>query len=586
MGRHMDLNPFDIGVFLAFIGVVVAFSMFKSRREKTSEDYFLAGRGLTWPLIGLSIVAANISTEQFVGMAGQGAGDVGLAVSNWQLFGSIGIVVIAFTLLPRFLKAGIYTMPEYLEYRYNSVARALMALTTVVIYVAVLLTAVLYSGGLTLQKIFDVSLTRGIWLIGSIAALYTVWGGLKAVAWADLFQGGALLAGGVVIFFLGLHACGGWEQFSAANVDKLHMVLPASHEGLPWTGVLSGMWIVLVYYCGLNQFIVQRNLAAKTLRDGQLGVIFAGALWLLIPFAIVLPGIMANQLYQPDLRAVADEDNQPKLARFEELKASPGKEQLVVFKPDAEWEERHPALAAEVAQYNEAVEQIAKQAGQMPTEELLAGRNPDAAFPTLIKKLVPPGLRGFMFAAIAGAVISSLASMLNSASTIFTMDVYNRLLNRSASQKQLLFLGRAVTMLFVVAGCLLAPMLADPKFGGVFQYIQQFQGYIWPGVVAAFLFGMVIPKAPGAAGVAALISGPIIYGLFQTFSTTLHFLIQVALTFAIVVAIMSLITFLWPLRNPKVLPVREGVDTRTAPEVKIAGVAVVLAVAVFYIIFW
>jgi SSS family solute:Na+ symporter len=143
----MELNLFDIGVFLAFIGFVVIFSMFKSRKEKTSEDYFLAGRGLKWWLIGISIVAANISTEQFVGMAGQGAGSVGLAVSNWQLFGSIGIVIIAFTLLPRFLRAGIYTMPEYLEYRYNSTARAIMALTTVVIYVAVLLTAVLYSGG-------------------------------------------------------------------------------------------------------------------------------------------------------------------------------------------------------------------------------------------------------------------------------------------------------------------------------------------------------------------------------------------------------------------------------------------------------
>ncbi|UCD48890.1 MAG: solute:sodium symporter family transporter [Phycisphaerales bacterium] len=510
----MDLNVFDIGVFLVFIGGVVVFSMFKSRREKTSEDYFLAGRGLTWPLIGLSIIAANISTEQFVGMAGQGAGSVGLAVSNWQLFGSIGIVIIAFTLLPRFLKAGIYTMPEYLEYRYNSTARALMALTTVVIYVAVLLTAVLYSGGLTLHKIFDMSLTKGVWLIGSIAAIYTVWGGLKAVAWADLFQGGALLAGGLVTFFLGLKACGGWQQFSTTNADKLHMILPAGHEGLPWPGVMSGMPIVIIYYCGLNQFIVQRNLAARTLRDGQLGVIFAGALWLLIPFAIVLPGIMSHQLYGS---------------------------------------------------------QMAK---------------PDEAFPTLIRNLIPTGLRGFMFAAIAGAVISSLASMLNSASTIFTMDVYNRMLNRNASQRQLLLLGRAATLVFVVAGCLLAPRLADPKFGGVFQYIQQFQGYIWPGVVAAFLFGMMVPTAPAATGVAALVSGPILYGLFQWRCERLHFLIQVALTFAIVLAIMALITFVKPLEEPRVLPVREGVDTKTTPEVKIVGALVLAAVAAFYVIFW
>jgi len=510
----MDLNVFDIGVFLAFIGAVVAFSMFKSRREKTSEDYFLAGRGLTWPLIGLSIVAANISTEQFVGMAGQGAGSVGLAVSNWQLFGSIGIVVIAFTLLPRFLRAGIYTMPEYLEYRYNSAARALMALTTVVIYVVVLLTAVLYSGGLTLNKIFDMNLTQGVWLIGIIAALYTTWGGLKAVAWADLFQGGALILGGVATFFLGLHACGGWEAFSTANADKLHMVLPADHEGLPWTGVLSGMGIVIIYYCGLNQFIVQRNLAARTLRDGQLGVIFAGALWLLIPFAIVMPGIMSYQLYGSEMKS------------------------------------------------------------------------PDEAFPMLIRNLVPPGLRGFMFAAIAGAVISSLASMLNSASTIFTMDVYQRMLHRNASQKRLLFLGRVATGAFVVAGCFLAPRLADPKFGGVFQYIQQFQGYIWPGVVAAFLFGMVVPKAPGMAGVAALVCGPIIYGLFQRFSQELHFLIQVALAFVLVVAIMGLITFFKPLAQPKVLPVREGVEIKTATDVKVVGALVLAAVVVFYIIFW
>jgi len=510
----MDLNFFDIGVFLAFIGVVVGFSMFKSRKEKTSEDYFLASRGLKWWLIGISIVAANISTEQFVGMAGQGAGSIGLAVSNWQLFGSVGIVIIAFTLLPRFLRAGIYTMPEYLEYRYNSAARAIMALTTVVIYVAVLLTAVLYSGGLTLRTIFGISMRQGVWLIGLIAAVYTVWGGLKAVAWADLFQGLALLAGGITIFFLGLHACGGWEQFSTTNTDKLHMVLAPDHEGLPWTGVFGGMWIVLVYYCGLNQFIVQRNLAARTLRDGQLGVIFAGALWLLVPFAIVMPGIMSYQLYGSEM-ATSDE-----------------------------------------------------------------------AFPMLIRNLVPAGLRGFMFAAIAGAVISSLASMLNSASTIFTMDVYNRMFDRAASQRRLLFLGRIMTMVFVVAGCLLAPMLDDPKFGGVFQYIQEFQGYIWPGVVAAFLFGMMVTKAPGLAGVAALISGPVIYGLFQKFAPELHFLISVAITFQLVLMIMGLITFIKPLKKPRELPVREDMDTKTAAEVKLAGGLVIAAVAVFYIIFW
>ena len=580
----MDLNFFDIGVFLAFIGIVVGFSMFKSRKEKTSEDYFLASRGLKWWLIGISIVAANISTEQFVGMAGQGAGNVGLAVSNWQLFGSIGIVIIAFTLLPRFLRAGIYTMPEYLEYRYNSTARAIMALTTVAIYIAVLLTAVLYSGGLTLRTIFGFSMRQGVWLIGLIAAAYTVWGGLKAVAWADLFQGLALLAGGIIIFFLGLHACGGWEQFSTTNTDKLHMVLPPDHEGLPWTGVFSGMWIVMVYYCGLNQFIVQRNLAAKSLRDGQLGVIFAGALWLLVPFAIVMPGLMAFGLYKTDMAAEADKRNAEVLTYYERTKGDG--EEFVLYELDDSWEQRFPEKAKELESYNTMVVQTLENLHQKTKVKNLIGYSYDSAFPMLIRNLVPAGLRGFMFAAIAGAVISSLASMLNSASTIFTMDIYNRMFERNASQKRLLFLGRIMTMVFVVAGCLLAPRLDDPKFGGVFQYIQQFQGYIWPGVVAAFLFGMMVTKAPGAAGVAALIGGPVIYGLFQRFAPGLHFLIQVAITFQLVLMIMGLITFIKPLDKPRDLPVREGIETKTAPEVKLAGALVIAAVAVFYVIFW
>jgi SSS family solute:Na+ symporter len=510
----MQFHILDTVVLVAFFALVLGTSMIKSRREKTSEDYFLAGRGLKWYLIGFSIVAANISTEQFVGMAGQGAGGIGLAVSSWQLVGSVGIVIIAFTLLPRFLKAGIYTIPEYLEYRYNSLARTIMAIITVIMYIAVLLAGVLYSGGLTLKTVFGIPLVKGIWMIGLITATYTVWGGLKAVAWADLFQGGGLLLGGIMIFFLGLHACGGWESFSRANADKLHMVLPSTHPGLPWTGVSSGMWIVLVYYCGLNQFIVQRNLAAKTLRDGQLGVIFAGALWLLVPFAIVMPGIMSYQLYH----------------------------------------------------------------GQMKT--------PDEAFPLLIRNLVPMGLRGFMFAAIAGAVISSLASMLNSASTICTLDIYQRLINPRASQKGLIMMGRVLTMAFVVVGCFLAPMLSNPDFGGVFQYIQQFQGYIWPGVVAAFLFGMMVPTAPGAAGVAALIAGPILYGVFQFFAPELHFLIQVAVVFQLVIMIMILITFFRPLETPRTLPVRKDIIIQTGIEAKIWGGLVIAGVIGFYIVFW
>jgi len=512
----MSLSLPDWILFFFFFAAVISFSLWKSRGSSgAEEDYFLAGRGLPWWLIGISIVAANISTEQFVGMAGQGATSVGLAVSWWQLIGSVGIVLIAFTLLPRFLKAGIYTMPEYLEYRYNVVARSIFALLTVVIYVLVLLTAVLFSGALTLQTIFGIQLAQAAWIIGGAAAIYTAWGGLKAVAWADLIQGLALLAGGLAVFFLGLQACGGWSHFAAVNADRLHMVLPANDPSLPWTGVTGGMWIVLIYYCGLNQFIVQRNLAAKTLRDGQLGMIFAGALWLLVPFAIVMPGIMAFQLYPAELSAT-----------------------------------------------------------------------PDKAYPTLIANLLPAGMRGFLLAALAGAITSSLASMLNSASTIFTLDIVQRLIKKNAQQRSLVWFGRLMVLIFIVIGCLLAPMLADPRFGGVFQYIQQFQGYIWPGVVAAFLFGMIVPKAPPAAGVTALVAGPVAYGLLQRFAVDTHFLLQVLIAFIIVCVLMAVITAVRPMSQPKVLPVRADLDITTDPRIKALGGLVIAAVAVFIVIFW
>ena len=516
----MNITPLDLVLFVAFYALVIGVSLWKSRRKSGSEDYFLAGRGLPWPLIGISIVAANISTEQFVGMAGQGAGGPGLAVSAWQLIGAAGIVIIAFTLLPKFLRAGIYTMPEYLEYRYNPSARAIMAVLTFVIYVVVMLAAVLYSGGLTLNTIFGVPLVPAIWAIAIIATLYTAWGGLTAIAWADLFQGLALLLGGLLTFILGLRACGGWEHFSTVNAAKLHMFLPASNPDLPWTGVASGMWIVIIYYCGLNQFIVQRNLAARSMRDGQLGVIFAGGLWLLIPFVIVMPGIMAWQLYG---------------AQF--------------------------------------------------------GDHTDRAYPTLIRELIPGGLRGFIFAAIAGAVISTLGSLLNSASAIFTMDVYKRILAPDASERSIVRVARGSTLVAIVIGCLVAPMLADPKFGGVFQFIQQFQGYIWPGVVAAFVMSLVLPRAPGAAGVFALIAGPVIYGVFQfteksvahPWGHSLHFLIQVFFAFVIVAAAMVVITLVKPLAEPRRLPERAEMMVETSLAAKVAGAAVLVGVAA---IFW
>lgn len=510
----MELGITDISVFLMFFVIVIGTSMYKSRKEKTGEDYFLASRGLVWQLIGISLIAANISSEQFVGMSGQSAGNVGLAIASYEWMAAITLVIVAFFFLPKFLSSGIYTIPEFLEYRYNSTARTLMAFYTMVIYVGVTISAVIYSGGITIYTIFNVDMVTAVWAVGIIAALYTTWGGLKAVAWADLFQGSALILGGAIVLVFGLIAVGGLDSFFQHNEERLHMILPSDHPVLPWTALVIGLWIPNFYYWGLNQYITQRTLAAKSLGEGQRGVIFAAALKLIIPFVIVFPGIMAAQLYGNSMD------------------------------------------------------------------------NTDAAYPLLIKNLIPAGFRGFMLAAIAGAVISSLASMLNSASTIFTLDLYKKYFKKDASQKNLIFTGRLMTILFVLIGCIIAPYLGDPSFQGIFTYIQEFQGYISPGILAAFVFGFIAKKAPPSAGVVALVACVPVYGFLQWQFNEIAFLNRMAITFGIILILMTIITVVKPLKEPVKLPKRENFDMSPTPKLIGWGSLVIVATLALYIIFW
>jgi SSS family solute:Na+ symporter len=536
---NLILRWYDALIFIAFFGIVVIFSVYKGRKEKTGEDYFLAGRGLIWPLIGLSMIAANISTEQFVGMSGQGAGSAGMAIASYEWMAAITMVIVALFFLPHFLKAGIYTFPEFLEYRYSPVARNLMAFYTVLIYVFVLVASVLYSGGLTIKTLFagttpfgiEVTLTNSVWLVGIIAAVYTVWGGLKGIAWADLFFGSSLILGGIITLVIGLGEAGGVSNFLASNEDKLHMVLPADHPVLPWTALVFGLWLPNFYYWSVNQFITQRTLAAKSLKEGQLGVIFASFLKLLTPFIIVIPGIIAWQLFRNEMTT-----------------------------PDA---------------------------------------TTDAALPLIVRNLIPGGLRGFIFAAIGGAVMSSLASMLNSASTIFTMDVFKRFIHKNPSQKSIVTTGRISTLLFLLIGCFIAPRLDSPALKGIFTYIQEFQGFISPGILAAFAFGLIVKRAPKQAGVVALVLNPIIYGLLLIFCGTLPyfeeigltlvkiaFLNRMAITFIIIILVMVIITLIKPLEKPVVMPERKDFDMKTSKLVKPLGVLVIAVVVILYIIFW
>jgi len=504
----------DFALFIGFFVVVVGVSMYKSRKEETGEDFFLAGRGLFWPFIGLSLIAANISTEHFVGMSGEVTSRIGLAVASYEWVAAITLVFVALFLLPKFLRSGIYTIPEFLEYRYNATARAIMAFYTVVILVGVCISAVVYTGALILNIITGMNLTLAVWVLGAIAALYATWGGLKAVAWADLFQGTALIIGGAITLVLGFKAVGGVASFFESNADRLHTILDRHDKDIPWTALLLGIWIPNFYYWGLNQFIVQRALAAKTLRQGQLGVILAAFIKLLIPFIIIFPGIMAIQLYG---------------------------------------------------------------------EQLQKG---DAAYPLLIKNLVNPGLRGFILAAITGAVISSLASMLNSGSTIFTIDLYKRHWKKDASAHSLVKVGRIATLIFVLIVCLIAPQLANPKFKGIFTYIQEFQGYISPGILATFIFGLIVKRAPSAAGVTGLIITVPIYGFLQWRFGEIAFLNRMAITFGVVLLVMLIITLVRPLSEPKVMPTREDFDMRPAPSIVWLGGLVIVVTIALYIIFW
>jgi SSS family solute:Na+ symporter len=635
----------DVVVFFAFLISVISIGIVMSRGEEDSEDYFLAGRGLTWWLIGFSLIAANISTEQFIGMSGQAADYVGLAIASYEWMAAITLVVVAFFFLPKFLRAGIYTIPEFLEYRFNHAARTTMSLFMMIVYVCVTITAVIYSGALTADVLFgdreylgffEINVTTASWIIGVLAAVYVVAGGLKACAWADLIQGSALMIGGVLVTWVAFRALGNADpqsigldasladagsiaKFHALNHEKLHMVLPSSDLILPWTALVVGLWIPNFYYWGLNQYITQRTLGANSLADGQKGVVFAAGLKLIIPFIIVIPGIIAFNLYKDDMREEAAlNTNAQALTEWALVQDQP-RSAKVAFAFDEEFAKVYPDVAQEMANFNqtvlgaqappfessddpsqelenrnsaiieaiEAANENGEEGSQIKIQKQLIGYKFDSAFALLIKKLIPPGLRGFMLAAILGAVMSSLASMLNAASTIFTMDLYRQYLNRNASQANLVAMGRLCVVVFACIGCYIAPMLDDPKWEGIFTYIQEFQGFISPGVLAVFIFGLFIHRAPRACGWVGLLISPVVYGLLKWVwpefdLPEIAFLDRMAITFAAALVVLGLMTVVSPLAQPVTLPEQEKIALQSSGGAKLCGIVVVIATLALY----
>ena len=674
----------DIAVFCIFVIAVVTVGITMSRGEKDSEDYFLAGRELKWWLIGFSLIAANISAEQFVGMSGQAAKDsIGLAVASYEWIAAVTLVLVAFFFLPTFLRSGIYTIPEFLEYRFNRSARTIMSLLMVVIYVAVTIATVTFLGAKALEPVFPdsvfgipVNIATLSWLVGIVAALYVAAGGLTACAWADLIQGSALVLGGAVVMVLAFMALDHPENFPDTDPDrlyaslgvdrdatlmekfevlkerKMHMALPRTSDFLPWTALLFGIWIPNLYYWGLNQYIMQRTLGASSLAQGQKGVVFAAGLKLVIPFIVCIPGIIAFTLYKHKMQENAQSSmqlNAPVLAKFQEVESDPSAAQ-VAFPYDGDFADLYPELAERIFLFNARAagadvpagadfadvrdrsidflrvqdpafaaklaamespselsltavnaEAVAVATGeQVPAwrrllygnpstvqkQQSLVGYDYDGAFPLLIRYLTPRGLRGFVLAALMGAVISSLAAMFNAASTIFTMDVYREYAYRGASQRHLVWVGRICVLVCMIIGCLIAPELAKPKWKGAFAFIQEFQGYISPGVLTIFLFGLFIPRSPRMCGVVGLILSPLIYGYLHWFWSDIAFLNRMAITVSVLVGVLALMTLARPLSQPVTLPEQTKIPLEGSSGAKLWGGVVILATLALYWVFW
>lgn len=634
----MELGILDICVLIGFMVCVITIGFLKSPKENTAEDYFLAGRGLKWWLIGFSLIAANISAEQFVGMSGQAArASIGLAVASYEWCAAITLVVIAFFFLPKFLRSGIYTIPEYLEYRFNHASRLVMSLLMVIIYAGVTIPTVLYLGAKALDPLFagqfmgiPINIVTLSWGVGILAAVYVAAGGLKACAWADLIFGSALIVGGAIIMvlsFMALNNPGDFEGIDVAAVNaslglgsgatfaekfavlkesQMHMVLPSTSTFLPWTALLIGIWIPNFYYWGLNQYIMQRTLGAQSLREGQRGVVFAASLKLIIPFIVCIPGIIAFTLYAPKMSEDAmnmEMLNKPVLEAFENAKAAPlGANFIIPF--DGDFAELHPGLASEVVSFNAKVlgkgipsgddfsainaELLSGKSSHpdITVKQQLVGYDYDGAFPLLIRYLTPSGLRGFVLAALMGAVISSLASMVNAASTIFTMDVYREWFNKKASQKLLVAVGRCCVPVLVIVGCLIAPLLASPRFQGAFAFIQEFQGFVSPGILTIFMFGMFVKKTPRYCGVLGLVLSPIIYGILFFGWGEMAFLNRMALTVGAISAVLSIATILNPLQKAIVLPEQTKIEMSGSKGSAYIGIVVCIMTIGLYIVFW
>lgn len=559
------MSSLDLAVFIAYCLLILTIGLWVSRdkkgHEKNAEDYFLAGKSLPWWAIGASLIAANISAEQFIGMSGSGFA-IGLAIASYEWMAAVTLIVVGKFFLPIFINKQIYTIPGFVEKRFSTNLKTILAVFWIALFVFVNLTSVLYLGA----RAFDTVVGSGdgsimmysIIGLGLFAAAYSLWGGLSAVAWTDVVQVVLLVAGGLITTFFALKDVSPtgsiWDGFSyvyETAPGKFSMILsqgeiitPDGKDAwwdLPGLSVLlGGLWVANIYYWGFNQYIIQRTLAAKSLQESQKGIIFAGFLKLLIPLIVVIPGIIAFVLNSDASGQLTESTMDPSF-----------------LNPD----------------------------GSVAN---------DNAAPWLIHNFVPSGLKGLVLAALAAAIVSSLASMLNSTATIFTMDIYRPYLNPGASDRQTVRVGRLTAVVSLVIAMLIAPLLSN--LGQAFQFIQEFTGVVSPGILAVFLTGLFWKRATNNAAIWGVIASIPIALYFKiapkgwsdaAVFVNIPFMDQMFYTAILSILIIVVLSQIQGkgATDPKGIILEKDLF-RTSPAFNIGAVTILLICTALYTIFW
>ncbi|MFY0253934.1 sodium/solute symporter [Chitinophaga sp. 30R24] len=455
-----SLHIFDYLVFLVYFVIVAGYGYYiyhrKKKKTTDSKDFFLAEGSLTWWAIGASLIASNISAEQFIGMSGNGF-NIGLAISTYEWMAAATLIVVAVFFLPIYLKNKIYTMPQFLERRYNQTVSTIMAVFWLLLYVVVNLTSILYLGALAVSTISGINFYACMVMLAFFAILITL-GGMKVIGYTDVIQVFFLILGGLATTYLALQLVSahfgttgvlkGFSLMTQYAGDHFHMILHKNNPkylDLPGLSVLiGGMWIVNLNYWGCNQYITQRALGAD-LKTARSGLLFAGFLKLLMPVIVVLPGIAAYVLYSQN--------------------------------------------------HGDFVQAMMKD----------GSLNADNAYPVLLN-LLPVGLKGLAFAALTAAVVASLAGKANSISTIFSLDIYKKIYNKNADEKEIVGVGRIVVIVTMVIAIVISNFLGIDKKGG-FQFIQEYTGFVSPGVFAMFALGFFWKRTTSDAALFAMIGG-------------------------------------------------------------------------------